>query len=174
MLYKNMMVGLFMATMSLSPAWASPMTYGCDTPADHFSAIEQTVSLKNFTLTTKIQPNEFRKGKYSPLAQIYFESSDQKNKWALQVIAPDYKSKAALVFLDMKEDGKDSEPFLIGSVEIGKQLPVNISVSEGSKIKFNIGEQDGTPELKLGDLAKMNIICSTGDFVFSDLEWSAH
>jgi hypothetical protein len=163
--------GLISAASLVTPANATPMTYGCDTAADRFSAIEQTVDLRNFTLATKIQPNEFRKGKYSPLAQVYFESLDEKNRWALKVIAADHKAKTALVLIEMTIEGKTDEPFLIGSVDIGKQLPLSISITEGSKIQFKIGELDGSPELKLGDQAKLNIVCSSGDFVFSDLDW---
>ena len=163
--------GLIVSCFLTTAANASLMTYGCDTPADRFSAIEQTVDLKSFSIKTSIQPNEFRKGKYSPLAQIYIESMDEKSLWAVQVIAPDHKSKTALVYLNMTEDGKASEPFLIGKVNIGQQLPIEVSVTDGYKINFKIGELDGNPELKLGDQAKLNIVCSTGDFVFSDLEW---
>jgi hypothetical protein len=164
---------LTMSCFLMTSANASPITYGCDTPADRFSAIEQSVDLKSFSIKTNIQPNEFRKGKYLPLAQIFFESMDEKTRWAVQVIAPDHKSKTALVYLKMTADGKTDEPFLIGNVNIGQRLPMEISVTDGYKINFKIGEMDGNPELKLGNQAKLNIICSTGDFVFSDLEWSS-
>lgn len=164
--------GLIALLLLTTAANATPITYSCDTPADRFSVIIQNVNLKNFSLKSSIQPNVFRKGKYLPLAQIYFESLDEKNRWALRMIAPEYKSKTALIYLEMTIDGKTDEPFLIGSVNIGKQLPVKITVNDGSKINFKIGEMEGHPELKLGDQAKLNIICSTGDFVFSDLEWT--
>jgi hypothetical protein len=153
-------------------AHAKPMTYGCDTPADHFSAIEQKVSLADFSIQTKIQPNEFRKGEFSPLAQIYFQSTDEKNRWAVKVIALGHKEKSALVMLDVTRDGKDKEWFPVGAVKLGEQLPISISITGGSKIKFNIGGLEGNPELNLGADATLNIICSTGDFVFSDLDWS--
>lgn len=167
----GILLGLTLSCATMTAANATPITYGCDTPADRFSAIEQSVDLKNFSIKTYIQPNEFRKGKYSPLAQIYLESMDEKSRWAVQVIAPDHRSKTALVYLNMTVDGKTDEPFLIGNVNIGQRLPIEISVTDGYKINFKIGEMDGNPELKLGNQAKMNIICSTGDFVFSDLEW---
>ncbi len=165
--------GLIAAVSLVTSANASPMTYGCDTPADRFSGIEETVDLKNFSLTAKIQPNEFRKGKYAPLAQIYFESLDEKYRWALKVIAADHKAKTAIAFLEMTVDGKTDEPFPVGIVDLGKQLSVSLTVTEGSKINFKINEMDGHPELKLGEKAKLNIICSSGDFIFSELEWGS-
>lgn len=167
----GILLGLTISCGTMTAANATPITYGCDTPADRFSAIEQNVDLKNFSIKTSIKPVEFRKGKYSPLAQIFLESMDEKSRWALQVIAPDYKSKKAMVLLNMTVDGKTDEPFLIGNVNLGEQLPVSVTVTEGSKINFKVGDIDGNPEMKLGDQAKLNIICSTGDFVFSDLEW---
>jgi hypothetical protein len=163
----------FLLMLPLSAAaFADPITYGCDTPADHFSAIEQKVSLSSFSIKGSIQPNEFRKGKYSPLAQIYLQSPDEKYKWAMQVIALEAKAKEAFVFLDMTDNGKDSEPFPIGMVKLGEKLSFDVSITDGTKIKFKIGDMDGNPELNLGTQATLNIICSTGDFVFSDLEWS--
>jgi hypothetical protein len=163
--------GMLIAVAS-NPAAASPMTYGCDTPADHFSAIEQSVSLENFSIKGAIQPNEFRKGKYSPLAQIYLQSPDEKYRWAMQVIAPDAKAKGAFVFLEMTDNGKASDPFPIGAVKLGEKLSFDVSVTDGKNIKFKIGELEGTPSLSLGKQVQLNIICSTGDFIFSDLEWS--
>ncbi|MBK8375276.1 hypothetical protein [Sphingorhabdus sp.] len=172
-MYRNIVLaGLAIISIVNQPAMAAPITYGCDTPADRFSAIEQQVSLSSFSIKGAIQPNEFRKGKYSPLAQIFLDSADQKYRWAMKVIALDSKAKDAFVFLEMTENGKESDPFLIGSVKIGAKLSFNISVTEGKIIKFRIGEMDGNPELNLGSQATLNIICSTGDFVFSDLEWS--
>lgn len=167
----SIFAGLIVPCLLTTAANATSITYGCDTPADRFSAIEQSVSLKSFSIKTNIQPVEFRKGKYSPLAQIYFESMDEKSRWAVKVIPPGHKSKTALVYLTTTVDGKTDEPFVVGSVNIGQRLPIEISVTDGYKINFKIGGIDGSPELNLGEQAKLNIICSTGDFVFSDLEW---
>jgi hypothetical protein len=160
------------SSVVVQPAVAAPMNYGCDTPADHFSAIDQKVSLKNFNFTAKIQPNEFRKGKYSPLAQVYFESVDEKTRWALQVAALGPKDKAAIAMLVVTKNGKSEDPFPVGAVEIGKQLPFTISIVDGSKLNFNIDGLKGTPELNLGEQATLNIVCSTGDFIFSEMEWT--
>jgi hypothetical protein len=163
---------LAFATALGQTASAAPMNYGCDTPADHFSAIDQKVSLKNFTFKAKIQPNEFRKGKYSPLAQVYFESEDGNTRWALKIIALGPREKAALAMLYVTKDGKTDEPFPVGSVELGKQLPFSIVIIDGTKISFDIDGLKGNPELSLGQQATLNIICSTGDFIFSEMEWS--
>jgi hypothetical protein len=172
MLKRVLTASLLLIPALPSAAVAAPMTYGCDTPADHFSAIEQQVSLTSFSIKGSVQPNEFRKGKFSPLAQIYLQSPDKKYRWALQVIALEAKAKDAFVFLDMTDNGKDSEPFPIGTVKIGEKLPFDVSITDGTKIKFRIGNMEGNPDLNLGSQATLNIVCSTGDFVFSDLEWS--
>jgi hypothetical protein len=164
--------GAFLLSTMSVPAFASPMSYGCDTPADRFSAIEQQVGLQSFAIKGSIQPNEFRKGKYAPLAQIYLESLDGKNRWAMKIIALGPKDKAALVFLETEQSGKKSEPFPVGAVKLGEKLPFEISVTQGSNLKFKIDGLDGSPEVSLGERANLNIICSTGDFIFSDLEWS--
>jgi hypothetical protein len=168
----GMLMGILSAALVTASVNAKPMTYGCDTAADRFSALEQQVDLKTFTLSTQIQPNEFRKGEYAPLAQIYLESADEKNRWAVKLIAPGHKAKAALVYLERTENGKDDEPFPIGAVQLGDKLTISLKVSDGKKISFKIGDLDGSPEMDLGETGKLAVICSTGDFVFSDLEWS--
>ena len=168
----GMLIGVLSAVLLTSGGNAKPMTYGCDTAADRFSALEQQVDLRTFTLSTQIQPNEFRKGEYAPLAQIYLESADEKNRWAVKLIAPGHKAKAALVFLERTENGKEEEPFPIGSVKLGEKLSISLKVTDGKKISFKIGDLDGNPEMNLGETASLAVICSTGDFIFSDLEWS--
>lgn len=154
-----------------SPIQATPITYGCDTPADSFSAIEQKVQTKSFLIKGNIQPIQFRKGKYAPLAQVYLVSADGQNRFAMKVIA-EYKSKSAIVALDITRNGKDDEPFPIGTVNLSEKLNFQISVTDESKINFTIGGLEGSPEVSLGDQANLNIICSTGEFIFSDLEWN--
>jgi len=153
------------------PAQANPITYGCDTPANSFSAIEQNVQMRSFSIKGKIQPIQFRKGKYAPLAQIYLQSADGQNRFAMKITSQ-YKAKAALVSLDITKDGKRDKPFPIGTVNLSEKLNFQISVTDGSKINFTINGIDGSPELTLGDQAEMAIICSTGEFIFSDLEWT--
>jgi hypothetical protein len=170
---RNIVIGLLAIAVGLAQSThAKPIKYGCDTPADHFSAIEQNVSLQSFAIKGTIQPNEFRKGKYSPLAQIYLESSDEKYRWAMQVIALDAKAKNAFVVLKMTENGKDSDPLPIGTVKLGEKLIFSANIIDGKSIRFKIGDIDGSPDLPLGLNAKLNIICSTGDFVFDELEWT--
>jgi len=84
----------------------------------------------------------------------------------------EYKSKSAIVALDITKNGKDDEPFPIGTVNLSEKLDFQISVTDGSKINFTIDGLDGSPEVSLGDKANLNIICSTGEFIFSDLEWN--
>ncbi len=164
--------GILTVVLATATANAKPMTYGCDTAADRYSALEQQVDLKSFTLSAQIQPNEFRKGQYAPLAQIYLESADEKNRWSVKLIAPDHKAKAALVLLSRIENGKEDEPFPIGAVKLGEKIAISLKITDGKKINFKIGDLDGSPEMDLGETAKLAVICSTGDFVFSDLEWS--
>lgn len=171
MLKRLFAVAFILVTPLSAPAFSAPITYGCDTPADHFSAIEQKVGLKSFVIKGSIQPKEFRKGKYQPLAQIFLQSVDSKQRWAMQVMALEAKAKEAYVVLDMTEDGKDLEPLPIGTVKLGEKLAFDVRVADG-KLSFRIGDMVGQPELSLGEQADLNIICSTGDFVFSDLEWS--
>ena len=163
-------VALLAASIAL-PVQATPITYGCDTPADSFSAIEQKVQTRSFIIKGNIEPIQFRKGKYAPLAQIYLESSDGQNRFAMKVISQ-HKAKAALVSLDITRDGKRDEPFPISMVNLSEKLNFQISVTDGSKINFTIDGLDGSPELSLGDQANMSIICSTGEFIFSDLVWT--
>jgi len=61
----------------------------------------------------------------------------------------------------------------LGSVKLSKKLNFELSVTDDSKVKFNIDGLEGSPALTLGNQANLNIVCSTGDFIFHDLEWNA-
>ncbi len=168
----KILAATILAAATVGPVQSTPITYGCDTPADSFSAIEQSIETKAFTIGGNVQPIQFRKGKYAPLAQIYLESADEKTRFAMKIIA-EHKAKAALVVLDITDNGQESEEFPIGAVKLSEKLPFRITVTDGSKVSWKIGELEGEPTLALGNKLKLNIICSTGEFVFSDLEWTS-
>ncbi len=164
---------VFLSIFTIAPqVQASPMTYGCDTPADHFAGFDQNIDTKNFRISGVFQPSEFRKGDYSPSAWISLSSLDEKNRWVFRIMASDAKSESAIVFLEMTENGKENDPFPVGAVKLHEKLPFTITVTDGSKIAFEANELNGHPELNLGQQAKLSIMCSTGEFIFSDLEWT--
>jgi len=70
------------------------------------SALKQKVQTKSFTIQGSLEPVEFRKGKYAPLAQIYLESLDGKNRISILTIA-EYKAKVAATYLRLQKMEKN-------------------------------------------------------------------
>ncbi len=170
---KARMIGLFalIATTVPGPLLAAPLTYGCDTPSDRFSAIEQDVQTENFFVRGRIKPLEFRESeRYAPLAQVYLRSMDGQNMFVIKLISR-HDLDYALARLEITQDGTKLEPVNLGAVNLSDELTFEIFISGESEINFRIDDVEGSPTLDLGDSAELNIICSTGEFVFSDLDW---
>ncbi len=155
------------------PADAAPMTYGCDTPADRFSAIMADVGFTSFTIKGAVKPNEFRKGKYLPLAQILLDTADEQNSLAFKLVAMGARAKDATAILETRSKGKDAKPVALAIVKLGETLPFSIRIVNGSTADYRIGAAQGQIALSLPEKGVLNVICSTGDFEFTGLEWSA-
>lgn len=154
-----------------SAAQAAPMTFGCDVPPDRFSAIEQPISTQSFSFKTVLEPVEFRKGKYAPLAQVYITSADGKKHFGIKLIASGPKDKFAILNIDVVRNGEDADGMPLGVVNLSEKLPIEFTVTNGA-VTFKVGDQTGTPQVNFGNSAELNIICSTGEFVFHDMDWT--
>ncbi len=146
------------------------MTYGCDTPAGRFSAIEVELPSAGFAVSGTITPNEFRKdAKWGPTVFVRIDSADNQN--AAQVrYSGDPKAKNGIIVLSGMAAGaeRNGDPQL---AMIGKPFDFTIQVVSASEVLVMAGGRKAMLPAALGDKAKLTIGCSTGDFVFSNLEW---
>lgn len=156
---------------SAAPAvQAAPMTYGCDTAAGRFSAIEVNVPSAGFVVSGTITPNEYRKDpKWGPTVYVRIDSADDQNGAQVR-FSGDPKAKDGIIVLSGIAAGAErkGDPQL---AMIGQPFDFRIQVVSASEVLVMAGGRKATLPAALGDKAKLTIGCSTGDFVFSNLDW---
>ncbi len=159
-----------LAASTAPAAQAAPMTYGCDTAAGRFSAIEVEVPSAGFVVSGTITPNEFRKDpRWGPTVYVRVDSADDQNGAQVRY-SGDPKSKDGIITLSGMAAGAErkGDPQL---AMIGKPFDFTIQVVSASEVLVMAGGQRTKLPAALGAKAKLTIGCSTGDFVFSNLEW---
>lgn len=158
---------------SIAPAaQAAPMTYGCDTAAGRFSAIEVELPGAGLVVSGTITPNEFRKdAQWAPGAWVRIETGDGQNSAEVRFISV-AKAKEGALTLGGKVAGAErkGDPQLAA---IGKPFAFSIQVLGPSEVLVAAGSQKAKLPAAMGNKVKLTVACSTGDFVFSDLEWKS-
>lgn len=155
------------------PAQAAPMTWGCDTAAGRFSAIELEVPAAGLEVGGTITPNEFRKdATWAPGAWVRIDAADGQNSAEVRYMGGGVKSKDGLVILSGKVAGAErkGDPQLSA---ITKPVAFAIKVLGPGEVFLMAGDQSAKLTGVMGDKVKLTVACSTGDFVFSNLEWKS-
>lgn len=161
---------MMMAVTVPIPAAAASITYGCDTAAGRFSAIELEVPSTGFEVSGSITPNEFRKDKtWAASAWVRIDAVDEQNAAEVRFtgVSP---SKDGLITLSGKSEGSERK----GDPQLGKiaaPFAFSIKVVSPAEVLLMAGNQKAKLLVTMGDKVKLTIGCSTGDFVFSNLEW---
>lgn len=155
------------------PAQAAPMTWGCDTAAGRFSAIEIEVPAAGFEVGGTITPNEFRKdATWAPGAWVRIDAADGQNAAEVRYLGGPPKTKEGLVTLSGKVAGAErkGEPKLSG---LAQPVAFAIKVTGPGEVFLSAGDQKARLPVAMGDKVKLMVACSTGDFLFTGLEWKS-
>jgi len=155
------------------PVQAAPMTWGCDTAAGRFSAIELEVPAAGFEVGGTITPNEFRKdASWAPGAWVRIETADGQNAAEVRYLGGPPKTKEGLVTLSGKIAGAErkGDPQLSA---LSQPVAFAIRVTGPGEVFLMAGEQKAKLPVAMGDRVKLTAACSTGDFVFTNLEWKS-
>lgn len=168
--------------MVVTPAAeARGIVYDCDTAADHFSELNLPVDGVAFTVSGKVQLNALAKSQtYAPLARVQIASAaepghspDAYAGFSLTALPADAKKTpsgaSAVQMLSYTVNGKDDEllPFSL-ITKPGTIQSFNLSY-DGSKVLINLGQESKTFLLKTSEPV-VRLVCSTGEFLFTDLK----
>ncbi|HEX8224205.1 MAG TPA: hypothetical protein VF605_10360 [Allosphingosinicella sp.] len=174
--------GLCTAGLAL---WATPapvagagITYNCDTAADHFSELVLPSAEPAFVVSGTVQLRALARSKtYVPLARIQIASSSAPGKspqafagFSLSAVATDAKktSSEAIQMLSYNASGREDETLPLSlMVKPGTVQAFKLSY-DGSQVTVNLGNEAKSFPLKTGEPV-VRIICSTGEFLFTDL-----
>jgi hypothetical protein len=165
-----------------SPALGAPagITYDCDTAADHFSELVLPPVGASFVVSGKVQLRTLARSKtFAPLARIQIASAADLGQSpeafagftlsALPVDAKKANSGApAVQMLSFNFNGRADE-----------MLPLSLMAKPGTAQAFTLSYDDGQVTVSLGNEVRklplkavqpvVRIICSTGEFLFTDL-----
>ncbi len=157
------------AGMAAAPAAAVPINYDCDTAPSSYSMIDLVQPGPDYRITGRITPVQWRRGPWQPVATVGLISSDNRNVVALR-IARTGGGPAAITLQSMvKGDQRLTDA---GTVGLKQQVPFELALVNG-KATLRVGAKSVTTEMVLGAGAKVQVTCSTGQFMFKDLDWEA-
>ena len=164
-------MALFAALIGSAPTYAGPMRFGCDTATGRFSPVTIPLTTSQLTFTGKIKPALFRKdSKWLPTAFVRIEDSD-KQSITIRLTAENSKAEAADATI-VVGNGDDRSTAAVGSIPLESTLPFSISYGESEDIAILVNGKKLSIPNRLGDTLTLSLICSTGDFIFEEIEWS--
>ncbi|WP_332787209.1 hypothetical protein [Sphingomonas sp. GB1N7] len=161
-------------------AEAKGITYDCDTAADHFSELSLPAEGISFTVSGNVQLKTLAaSSKYVPLARIQIASSAMPGQnpefyagFVLTALPADPKKTpsgaSAVQMLSWNLNGKKDEILPLSVMTVpGTVQPFTLSY-DGNKVLVTLGNETKSFPLKTTDPV-VRLICSTGEFLFTDL-----
>lgn len=161
-----------------APVAGAGITYDCDTAADHFSELTLPSADSSFVVSGSVQLRTLARSKtYVPLARIQIASSSAPGKspeafagFSLSAVATNAKktTSEAIQMLSYNASGREDEALPLSlMVKPGTVQAFKLSY-DGSQVTVNLGNEAKSFPLKAADPV-VRIICSTGEFLFTDL-----
>jgi len=165
-------------------AEAAGITYDCDTAANHFSELVLPAPSGGFTVTGNVQLNSLAGSTtYIPIARIRISSSTSPGQspdhfagvsvGALPVDASKTPSGSpAIEMVSFNVNGKDDEVLPLSMLaKPGGVQPFRLSY-DGATVSATIGGESRAFAVKASDPV-LRIMCSTGEFLFTDVSIQA-
>ncbi|HEX8622424.1 MAG TPA: hypothetical protein VF718_10665 [Allosphingosinicella sp.] len=161
-----------------APAAAAGITYDCDTAADHFSELVLPAPGASFVVAGTVQLRALARSKtYAPIARLQIATSSASGQspegfagFTLTALPTDSKKSTseAVQMLGYNANGREDETVPLSVMtRPGTAQPFNLSY-DGSQVVVNLGNEARTFPLKAAEPV-VRILCSTGEFLFTDL-----
>jgi len=148
---------------------ASPMKFDCDVPANRFSSVSEETT-GTLAISGTVALIQAREGNYMPVAGARLISSDGSRRVGFQLVAPSaHRTEFNIIFNIDAGDGL--KQYTMGQVDMRTPASFSLAISNAGKISLAIGDKSfdrGTLALRGG---KIEVLCSTGQFKFSDLNF---
>lgn len=161
-----------------APVAAAGITYNCDTAADHFSELVLPSADSSFVVSGTVQLRALARSKtYVPLARIQIASSSAPGKsseafagFSLAAVATDAKktSSEAVQMLSYNASGRQDEALPLSIMAKPGTVQAFKLSYDGSQVAVNLGAESKSFPLTVAEPV-VRIICSTGEFLFTDL-----
>lgn len=157
------------ALIVATPATAGTLEYDCDTAAEHFSELKQTLDAGTGISGTLTARQMAKSKNIAAMTRVSLRSADGKNALSLQLLgAPSVDKTMLLASVVVRVDGKDEETQL-GPISLMEALPFTLDVDGAGKASATMGRWRHQAQIMLGDAPIARITCSTGEFLYQNL-----
>lgn len=155
-------------------AAAAPLLWNCDTAEGSYSVLAQVQSGPGYRVSGTLTPRSVRRHRqYAPSAQVRLQSADEANAIALRWTSP--RSDGAFDVYVAVTSGAGAEPVEtpIGGQRLNQAMPFELTVSNTGEASLRVGVERRGFRAPLGSGARLEVICSTGEFEFDALDWGS-
>lgn len=166
--------GVAAATIAgwVTPAAAIPIRYNCDTAAGAVSTIDLAQTGLAHRITGRFSALNFRKhSEWFPVANVRLLSADRKNAVGLRIQRKTPNAPIELV-LQTYIGGKEEQHTTLGALGVGDSARFVIEVTAG-KARVQAGGRSIEVNTLIDTSAVVHVSCSSGEFLFEDLDWDA-
>lgn len=173
---RNMLLAGLAATAWLataSAASAQKLEYDCDTQAEHYSVLKAVQNGPSYTIAGNISLREsFAVKQYATLGTIELAPEDQSWRARLGLTAVMVDKKLVVMgSLEITRGGKAEDPQNLGTIleyERGKTYPFQLTLGADGGSAM-LGGHTLPVALKASGKVNASVICSGGEFLFTDL-----
>lgn len=155
----------------------SGITYDCDTAANHYSELVLPAGAAPFTVTGKVKlMNIVASKEYVPMARLSISNASGQpgpsdEGWAgfEFMVVPAAKGKAppiSAIAFSRREVGKENDVEIAGAPS-GENVPFTLDY-DGARVSVNVDGHAKQFEF-VSSKPVVRIVCSTGEFLYSDL-----
>jgi hypothetical protein len=151
-------------------AAARPLSWDCDTQDGHFSQLEMVQEGPSYRISGRITPVELRTHRrYAPMAAIRIQS-DGDDWVGIRIGRFDGRRLEARL---ARSVGGRMEESAFASLESGAAFPFELSLSADGAAAASLGTARAGTEILLGFGGRVQLTCSTGEFLFEGIELEA-
>ena len=164
-----MLCGALLMLGGAGGATAAPVDYDCDTAEGSFSQLSQRQAGPAYHVRGTITPLQWREHeRWMASAQVRLETRDRSRLLAVQVIRGQGAARAE--FAVTVNSGSGPHSTTLGDIALNETVPFDISLLATGDAVVQLGTERRVFHLDLGRDLQVNVICSTGEFLFGELD----
>lgn len=161
------LVTLFAATLFVSDsAFASPISFDCDVPADHYSSVSQEAN-GPLVISGMVKLVAARAGDNLPVAGARLVSSDGQDSAGFQLVANSSKPTRFDVVLNLNKNG-ELKRYSVSQIGIDSIVSFRL-VIDAERVNLTVNKKTVEGDFIPLTGGKLMVFCSTAQFKFTEV-----
>lgn len=166
----QLLAAVLFAGWGSSAGAATPLQWACDTPEGAYSELAQVQAGPAYRVRGAVSWLQSRSHRrWAPSAQVRIENGERSRSIAVRVSGVHGQPQFALE-VESSNGGETSRQALATAAR-DQAVPFEIQVSATGQAVVTIGGQSATAQVDLGPGARVTAVCSTGEFLFTGLDF---